>query len=250
MGDDISAVKLIAKAGLLKLYTKVGFVVDGLSPIIHGSDPWFDCTYVKKFSVPYSVVDAFADAPYGGNPAGVVLLREEEELTSDEMVIIASENNLSETAFARFPKSKGGPISLKWFSPTVEVHLCGHGTLATAHAIYNSCDNYFKREGSLVFETKSGQLVAKKISDNRIQLEFPLIQATDAEDVDKTLLQESLGGVNNWTRILRTDNNLLMIIFESPETILSISPVFAQILKLETRILMVRSLVDRFGGSG
>ncbi|HMS11398.1 MAG TPA: PhzF family phenazine biosynthesis isomerase, partial [Pyrinomonadaceae bacterium] len=77
-------------------------------------------------------VDAFTSEPFGGNPAAVVPL--ESWLADDVMLKIAAENNLSETAF--FVK-EGDRYHIRWFTPSVEVNLCGHATLATSHVIFN-----------------------------------------------------------------------------------------------------------------
>lgn len=81
------------------------------------------------------VVDAFADRPFTGNPAGVCLLTE----PADEkwMQALAAELRHSETAFVR-PLATDGEYELRWFTPAVEVPLCGHGTLAAAHALYET----------------------------------------------------------------------------------------------------------------
>jgi len=90
-------------------------------------------------SIPIYQVDAFTDEPFRGNPAGVCILRE--KLDDAKMQSIAAEMNLSETAFAL--PLEGGPLksvrnfSLRWFTPSVEVPLCGHATLATAAVLFS-----------------------------------------------------------------------------------------------------------------
>jgi PhzF family phenazine biosynthesis protein len=83
-------------------------------------------------SIPFFQIDAFTAAPYGGNPAAICILCE--PLPADSMQAIAAEMNLSETAFVT-PSGPDGARHLRWFTPTVEVPLCGHATLATAHAL-------------------------------------------------------------------------------------------------------------------
>ena len=90
-------------------------------------------------NIPFYQVDAFTNKPFSGNPAAVCLL--DETLEDDVMQKIAAENNLSETAFA-WPESDG--YRLRWFTPTMEVQLCGHATLATAFILYET-----KREDML-----------------------------------------------------------------------------------------------------
>ena len=83
---------------------------------------------------PVHIVDAFADAPFTGNPAAVVVLRQQAEAAW--MQDVAMEMNLSETAFVRPIDHDAAPFELRWFTPAVEVELCGHATLATAHVLW------------------------------------------------------------------------------------------------------------------
>ena len=112
----------------------------------------------------YYVVDAFTDKLFQGNPAGVCLL--EKWLSSETMQCIAAENNLSETAFI---VKRDTYYDLRWFTPQVEVDLCGHATLAAAFVVNNFVDG----AGEIMrFETKSGLLtVAKK--DDLLEMDFP-----------------------------------------------------------------------------
>lgn len=114
---------------------------------------------------PIVVVDAFTHRPYGGNPAAVCVLDAE---TDDAwMQAVAAEMNLSETAFL-VPRDSG-EWSLRWFTPRVEVSLCGHATLASAHALwteFNASDDILR------FHTRSGVLSAER-AGNRIFLDFP-----------------------------------------------------------------------------
>jgi len=110
-------------------------------------------------------VDAFTDEPFAGNPAGVCILTEERE--AHWMQSVASEMNLSETAYLK--KSNNG-YNLRWFTPKVEVELCGHATLASAHILFEK--GYLKREEQARFHTRSGLLTAIS-KENWIELDFP-----------------------------------------------------------------------------
>ncbi|XP_042204586.1 phenazine biosynthesis-like domain-containing protein [Homarus americanus] len=121
-------------------------------------------------------VDAFTDHPFSGNPAAVVPLLQ--PLQEELMQKLAGEMNLSETAYVspvgeeaakEEPWVRCSRFSLRWFSPTTEVPLCGHATLATAHVLFNELGNC---RTHVEFETLSGVLVARKDSDN-IVLDFP-----------------------------------------------------------------------------
>jgi PhzF family phenazine biosynthesis protein len=115
-------------------------------------------------SVPYFQVDAFSAHIFGGNPAGVCLL--EKWLPDDVLQKIAGENNLSETAFVI---GKEGEYDLRWLTPTTEVDLCGHATLASAFVIFTELG--FQDE-TVRFHTRSGLLSATH-RDGIITLDFP-----------------------------------------------------------------------------
>jgi PhzF family phenazine biosynthesis protein len=111
-------------------------------------------------------IDAFAERPMAGGPAAVMPL--EKFLSAEQMQAIAAENNLAETAFV-VPKEQG-VWDLRWFTPAVEVPLCGHATLASAHALYNELGF----DGPAIgFETKSGRLTVKRLADGRLEMDFP-----------------------------------------------------------------------------
>src|ERR1043165_8160857 len=94
-------------------------------------------------------VDAFADCPFTGNPAAVVPL--EEWLPGDLLQAIAAENNLSETAFT-IPAQDGADYELRWFTPSVEVVLCGHATLAAGHVLIGGDNIRFRTRHSGLLE--------------------------------------------------------------------------------------------------
>src|SRR5438128_11872823 len=110
-------------------------------------------------------VDAFTDTPFRGNPAAVCVL----PASRDErwMQDVAREMNLSETAFLQ---ARPDGWSLRWFTPTVEVALCGHATLASAHVLWE--DGHLARERQARFHSKSGPLTADRRGD-WIELDFP-----------------------------------------------------------------------------
>lgn len=128
--------------------------------------------------IPFLQIDAFTAEPFAGNPAAVVVL----DRQADEgwMRRVAAEMNLSETAFLvprADPRADG--YDLRWFTPAVEVDLCGHATLASAHALWQRGD----LPGGTVarFHTRSGLLTATRLGD-WIELDFPatLVHAADA----------------------------------------------------------------------
>jgi PhzF family phenazine biosynthesis protein len=116
---------------------------------------------------PIVVVDSFTDVPFGGNPAAVCVLPH--PTTAAWMQAVAREMNLSETSFL-VPRGDGDH-DLRWFTPTVEIDLCGHATLASAHVV----------GGSVGFHTMSGLLRCRQAGDGRIEMDFP---ARSPEPVD------------------------------------------------------------------
>jgi PhzF family phenazine biosynthesis protein len=120
-------------------------------------------------AIRFQHVDAFTDRPFAGNPAGVCLLTE--DVSAEWMQRAAAEMNLSETAFVR--RRDDGAFDLRWFTPTVEVALCGHGTLATAHSLWELGDLLPTEVAR--FHTQSGLLTATR-RDEWIELDFPASQ--------------------------------------------------------------------------
>src|SRR5579884_3597474 len=116
--------------------------------------------------IPIYQVDAFTSRLFAGNPAAVCPL--DEWLPDDKLQSIALENNLSETAFF-IPNGGDGRYKLRWFTPAVEVDLCGHATLASAHVVFNELRPETRE---VRFETRSGELVVKRDGD-RMTMDFP-----------------------------------------------------------------------------
>jgi len=112
----------------------------------------------------YQVIDVFSDKLYAGNPAGVCLL--EKWLPDNILQLIAAENNLSETAF--LVKQKGY-YDLRWFTPTLEVDLCGHATIASAFVLFDEAES---AADELKFKTMSGVMAVTR-RDNLLYLDFP-----------------------------------------------------------------------------
>jgi PhzF family phenazine biosynthesis protein len=114
-------------------------------------------------SLPIFVVDAFTDEAFRGNPAAVVLGHGD----AAWMQKVAAEMKHSETAFLR--ERSDGSFDLRWFTPEVEVDLCGHATLASAHVLWERA-----QQASVTFHTRSGALLASHNDDGSITLDFPL----------------------------------------------------------------------------
>ncbi|MCS5489389.1 PhzF family phenazine biosynthesis protein [Algoriphagus limi] len=115
------------------------------------------------------VVDAFTSKPFSGNPAAVCLL--EKEISPELMQQIAMEMNLSETAFVQ-KTNQVGHYNLRWFTPTLEIDLCGHATLASSRwMLYKG---WATESDSIHFHTRSGELIVRS-TDSKLEMNFPLI---------------------------------------------------------------------------
>jgi predicted PhzF superfamily epimerase YddE/YHI9 len=138
-------------------------------------------------SWPLYQVDAFTAEPFAGNPAAVCLLERDEDPAW--MQRVAAEMNLSETAFLR-PAAEAGRYRLRWFTPTVEVELCGHATLASAHVLWS--EGLAGAGQPVRFDTASGPLAARPGTGGTIWLDFPATPAGSVEPPDGLL--DALGG--------------------------------------------------------
>ena len=129
-------------------------------------------------------VDAFTDRPFSGNPAAVCLL--EHAMPDEWMLQLAQEMNLSETAFLLSLETS---YSLRWFTPTIEVRLCGHATLASAHVLFEQ--GIIPKDQTAHFSTLSGNLFAQYTSQG-IELNFPSM-STQPVSKDLTTMMKALG---------------------------------------------------------
>lgn len=171
-------------------------------------------------------VDAFTSEAFKGNPAAVCIL--ENDISDELMKNIAQEMNLSETAFVKPLKNlnigKGNLFSLRWFTPEVEVDLCGHATIATSKVLF---DEFNIKEQYIKYEAKSGLLTAKK-KDEKISLDFPIDKA-----LDFNLTQDILDamGIRSYSKaIIGEKTRKLVIEVKDKENIINLKPNF-EILK-------------------
>lgn len=176
-------------------------------------------------------IDAFADRPFAGNPAAVCLL--EEERDDEWMQAVAAEMNLSETGFVR-PLADG--FELRWFTPAIEVDLCGHATLASAHALW-TVGNVDEAQ-SIRFHTKSGLLTCAKNGDF-IELDFPATPAQEAEPPAGLL--DSLGVVSSFVGQTKFD---IVVVVQSEQVVRSLKPDFARLKQIPIRGIVVTSQSD------
>ena len=184
----------------------------------------------SQAGIPLLQIDAFAAEPFTGNPAAVCLPATEPP--AGWMQQVAAEMNLSETAFA-WPSGNG--FGLRWFTPVAEVDLCGHATLATAHALWET-GRLAKGEPAR-FTTRSGELTASQAGE-AIQLDFP---AVPAEACPAGGLAGALGSEIIWCGKNRTD---FIVQLPSAEAVRRCAPDFPRLTKLETRGVIVTAEAD------
>jgi PhzF family phenazine biosynthesis protein len=177
-------------------------------------------------------VDAFTDRPYQGNPAAVCVLGR--DFATEWMQLVAREMNLSETAFAT--PGPDGVFGLRWFTPTVEVDLCGHATLATAHVLWD--EGHASTDEPLRFRTLSGILTARRLEAG-IALDFPA-EAPAPCPVPEGL-SETLGSRPVATARNRMD---LLVELESAEAVRNARPDFGRLAADPARGVIITARSD------
>jgi PhzF family phenazine biosynthesis protein len=169
-------------------------------------------------------IDAFANKVFEGNPAAVIPL--EDWLPAKTMQLIASENNLSETAF--FCPSDNN-YEIRWFTPNGEIELCGHATLASAYVLFNILN--YKTE-QIEFNSLSGRLTVKKVND-LFRLDFPSQNPIKCKT--PRLLTEGLGRESNNCY----KNEDYLVVFETEDEIANINPDFNKLKMLDSRGVII-----------
>jgi PhzF family phenazine biosynthesis protein len=179
----------------------------------------------------FTQVDAFTDRPFAGNPAAVCLLPAARDGTWMQQV--GREMNLAETAFL-VPRAKG--YDLRWFTPTMEVDLCGHATLASAHVLWE--EGHLRPGEAATFHTRSGVLTATR-QDEMIWLDFPA--TPDRQAAEPAELQGSLGVTIRYMG--RTAFDYLVEI-ESAAALRSMTPDLGALARLPVRGVIVTARAD------
>jgi len=168
--------------------------------------------------IPIYQVDAFALGPFSGNPAAVCPL--DAWLDDDTMQSIAAENNLSETAFI---VARATGYDLRWFTPAIEVDLCGHATLAAAYVVLNHLQPDLDW---VAFETKSGKLIVTR-NGERLSMDFPARAPTPT--TVSAALSEALGEAPAEVHLSRD----ILAVYEDEASVRRLSPDQARLLALE-----------------
>ena len=168
-------------------------------------------------------VDAFADRPFTGNPAAVVPL--ENWLPDETLQAIATENNLSETAFT-IPAQNGADYELRWFTPTVEVVLCGHATLAAGHVLISGDTIRFRSRHSGVLE------VARDGDGYAMSLPAFAMEPKELPEVVDAVGCEA-------REVFWHDNGYILIVLDNEAAVRDVQPDFARLGKLGGYLVIV-----------
>ena len=180
-----------------------------------------------RMKIPIYQVDAFTDHVFKGNPAAVCPLKN--WLSDEIMQSIAMENNLSETAF--FVPMEGG-YHIRWFTPFMEVDLCGHATLASAHVLFHHLDH---REPEIRFLSRSGDLLVIKGEMNFLKMNFP---AYEVKAVHNDPVYAEIFGIQP-TAAYR--GNYLMLEYPAEQMVRSIKPDFEKVRSVDTVGVIITS---------
>lgn len=172
-------------------------------------------------------IDAFTNKPFNGNSAAVIL---SDELSTENMQQIAKEMNLSETAF--ISSSDKADFKLKWFTPTIEVELCGHATIASLH--YLAEREIIGKNSNVSFETLSGVLECR-VDEDDYYMKLPVPEFKEFESEKSGILDVlgiKLNELDNHYPFLLQDNGDLFIYIKSLDVIKNLKPNFKELVKL------------------
>jgi PhzF family phenazine biosynthesis protein len=175
------------------------------------------------------IIDAFTDRPFAGNPAAVCLLDADAWPDEAWMQQVAAEMHLSETAFAHpLTDDAEADWALRWFTPEVETNLCGHATLATAHAMHRDRGT----PGTVRFMSRSGVLVAHTADDDTITLDFPAAPANEVPAPDG--LAQALGATPQATYATGALGDLLAVL-DDEAAVRALAPDLGAIARIARR---------------
>lgn len=184
--------------------------------------------------LPIFQIDAFTSRLFGGNPAAVMPLQA--WLDDTLLQSIAAENNLSETAFI---VPRAGGYELRWFTPTTEVPLCGHATLAAAHALF---EHLGEAGEQVVFDTRSGELVVER-SDAGLSLDFPA-QVMVAGDIEPAVAA-ALGAQPQRVVQSQGPGDMVVYVYGSEAEVAALKPDFTALLAASKRCVIATAAGDQ-----
>ncbi|KAF9618378.1 hypothetical protein IFM89_001013 [Coptis chinensis] len=216
---------------------------------------------MTKMAVKYTVVDAFTDTPFKGNPAAVCIL--EEERDDEWLQAVAKEFNVSQTCYlTRINTESVAEFSLRWFTPVAEVNLCGHATLAAAHVLFTSG---LITTNIIEFSTLSGILTAKRVprtgkseppsisngnAEDRfsIELDFPTVSVVECDPSEIPSIPLTLNGAQVVNIKKMATSGDLIVELSTGKSVSDLQPNFDEIHKCPGRGIIVTGIAP--SGSG
>lgn len=181
---------------------------------------------MTRYTIPMYQVDAFSSQPFKGNPAAVCMMKD--DIPDQILQSIAAENNLAETAYIWH---QDHDFQIRWFTPTIEVDLCGHATLAAAFILFHT---HIVKEDRIRFNSKSGPLYVTRESDGRLVLDFPVddyMSVKCPDSVEIAIQSKVLDFIKGKSDYLAR--------VESEDVLKNINPDFSLIRQLSSRGLIV-----------
>ncbi|XP_023640565.1 uncharacterized protein LOC17890207 isoform X2 [Capsella rubella] len=213
---------------------------------------------IMKKPVKYFVVDAFSESAFKGNQAAVCILEEEHERDDAWFQSLAAEFNMSETCFVTPISGFDARFILRWFTPTLEVDLCGHGTMASAHTLLA---NGLVDSDKVEFVTQSGILTAKRVPDTLkqnkskvkggsfwIELDFPVVPTCEYnynyKDIIFSMFSKALNGativdVQGTTSDKASSTDKIIVVLPSWEAVAQVQPRMDEMLKCPGKLIIV-----------
>src|SRR5262245_32303231 len=172
------------------------------------------------------IVDSFTDTPFKGNPAGVCLI--EMQLDDERMLQIAQELNLSETAFLS-PLESGDAFAIRYFSPKMEIPLCGHATLASAKVVFST-----HQLNEVHFMNIQNLDLFAKQSNDQIVMEFPVYETRPADAPPALLAALGIEAIKN--SVYNEETKILLLEIGTPEELVHLDPDFTALLRSNNSI--------------
>ena len=175
-------------------------------------------------------VDAFTEKPFTGNPAAVLVL---DETPPDEwMAAVARETNLSDTGFVIREALPDADFRLRWFTPTVEIDLCGHATLASAHCLFED-----GIDGPIRFATRSGVLTVDRKANGSLAMDFPAWFSAEFDEA-QSAVEAALGAPVTWTG--KTYNGyFLLALLADESSVRDLQPDLDAVSKLDATVGLI-----------
>ncbi|GHT89209.1 isomerase [Alphaproteobacteria bacterium] len=182
----------------------------------------------------FFLVDAFAEIPFCGNPAGVYFLDEYPQ--NDKLQALARYYNFPDLAFLK--RISNNTFYIKWFAPLNESPLCGHATLASSHIIF---ENNLVNSDTINFKYNNGTLSSKLNKDKTITMSFPIKQIQECQDFPFSV--KTIFGTDKYVNVLK-DDLLYIVVLNEADAVKNIIPAIEEIKKIDARAIVATARGD------